>query len=654
MEQNVSLPDRDLIPVHSAHAYRQLVESLPAAVYMCDSAGRVTLFNQAAVELWGREPELGKDSWCGSWRIYRPDGTPLPIDACPMAVAIREGRAVRGEQIVIERPDGTRRHVLPHPQPLFDEMGLLIGAVNMLVDVTDRVQAEAAFRVGEARLAAIVDCSDDAIVGKTLDGVITSWNRAAERIFGYTADEAIGKHISLIIPEDRLEEEQMVLARLRAGERVEHFETERLAKDGHRINISLTVSPIKDASGRIVGASKVARDVTERIRAEAAFRDADRHKDEFLAMLSHELRNPLNAMLGWMRLLRSGALDTATAEHALAVVERNVDHQNRLIADLLDISRIAAGTLTLEVASLDLVPLVRGVADTMAPFAKAAGITLTARFMDDSLPVRGDAERVRQIVGNLLSNALKFTPRGGLIRIEGAHVDGIARLSVSDTGKGIDREFLPHVFERFTQAEGGKSRTRGLGLGLAIVRQIVELHGGRVRVESAGLGQGATFTVDLPIAAVADGVPVTRGRSSTSTPSRPLHGVRVLVIEDHADSRELITEILRQQGAEVTTADDVRHALMAARRMQPDIVICDIGMPDGDGVALIREIRTWSSDDGGGVPAIALSGYARPEDREHALSAGFQIYLSKPAEPRALIESVARLSHRLRGITSPK
>lgn len=646
MDHTTASPDRPHEPTKGEHLYRQVVESLPAAVYMCDPAGRVTLFNRAAAELWGREPELGKDLWCGSWRIYRPDGTALPIDECPMAVAIREGRAVRGERIVIERPDGTRRHVLPHPEPMFDETGLLVGAVNMLVDVTEHEHAEAALREGEARLAAIVDSSDDAIVSKTLDGIITSWNRGAEHIFGYTPDEAIGQHISLIIPEDRFEEERDVLARLRAGERVDHFETERQAKDGHRIDISLTVSPIKDQSGRIVGASKVARDISERKRIEAALRDASRHKDEFLAMLSHELRNPLNAMLGWMRLLRSGTLDSATEQHALAVVERNVDHQNRLIADLLDISRIAAGTLTLDVASLDLVPLVRGVAETMEPFAKAAGIALTTQLMDDSLPVRGDEERVRQIVGNLLSNALKFTPRGGLIRIEGAHVNGIVRLTVSDTGKGIDREFLPQVFERFTQAEGGKSRTRGLGLGLAIVRQIVELHGGRVRVESAGLGHGATFTVDLPIAAVvADGVPLTRTRASTGE-GRPLDGVRVLVIEDHADSRELIAEILRQQGAEVTTVEDVRQALITARRIRPDVMICDIGMPDGNGVALIREVRTWSLDQGGGVPAVALTGYARPEDREHALSAGFQIYLSKPAEPRVLVESVARLSRR--------
>jgi PAS domain S-box-containing protein len=249
---------------------RQLVHALPAAVYTCDAQGRVMLYNEAAVALWGRRPEIGKDLWCGSWRIYEPDGTPMPLDQCPMAVAIREGWAVRGQEIVIERPDGTRSYVLPYPDPIRNASGEVVGAVNMLVDLTERQRSEEA----RARLASIIDSSDDAIVSKTLEGIVRSWNRGAERIFGYTAAEAVGQHISLIIPAERRAEEDDVLARLRRGEKVDHFETVRQAKDGRKINISLTVSPVRNAEGRIIGASKVARDITERKRTEAALQQA--------------------------------------------------------------------------------------------------------------------------------------------------------------------------------------------------------------------------------------------------------------------------------------------------------------------------------------------------------------------------------------------
>jgi PAS domain S-box-containing protein len=254
----------------SEERYRQLVRALPAALYTCDAQGRVMLYNEAAAALWGRRPEVGKDLWCGSWRLYEPDGTPMPLDQCPMAVAIREGRAVRGQEIVIERPDGTRWYVLPYPDPIRNASGEVVGAVNMLVDLTERHQAEEA----RARLAAIIDSSDDAIVSKTLEGIITSWNRGAERIFGYTAAEAVGQHISLIIPAERRAEEDDVLARLRRGEKIDHFETIRQTKDGRKIDISLTVSPVRNAEGRIIGASKVARDITERKRVEAALQQA--------------------------------------------------------------------------------------------------------------------------------------------------------------------------------------------------------------------------------------------------------------------------------------------------------------------------------------------------------------------------------------------
>jgi len=247
-------------------SYRELIQGLPAAVYTCDAQGCIVLYNQAAVDLWGRKPEIGKDQWCGSWRIYRPDGSPLPLDECPMAVCLREGRAVRGEEIVIERPDGSRRHVLPHPEPLFDASGAVVGAVNMLIDITERQEAERA----RAHLAAIVTSSDAAIVGKNLQGVVTSWNRAAEQLFGFSAEEMIGQPVLRIIPPNRRDEETKILERIARGQAVEPYETIRRRKDGTEVTISLTVSPIIDSHGRVIGASKIARDISEHKRAEQA------------------------------------------------------------------------------------------------------------------------------------------------------------------------------------------------------------------------------------------------------------------------------------------------------------------------------------------------------------------------------------------------
>src|SRR5262245_6331383 len=271
----------------------QLLDYLPAAVYVTDAHGRILSYNRAATELWGRQPEIGKELWCGSHRILRKDGTPMELDECPMAVALREGRPVHGVEIIVERPDGTRVNVLPHPEPIFGTSGVLVGAVNLLVDITDLRDAQDA----RGLLSAIVSSSDDAIVSKTLDGRITSWNAGAERIFGYTSEEAVGQPITMLIPPDRHGEEVEILNRLRRGERIDHFESVRRTKNGRLIDVSLTVSPVRNGQGRIIGASKIARDITSQKREQAALREArdaaesaNRAKDRFFAMLSHELR----------------------------------------------------------------------------------------------------------------------------------------------------------------------------------------------------------------------------------------------------------------------------------------------------------------------------------------------------------------------------
>ena len=273
-----------------AGGLRAILEALPAAVYTTDAEGRITSYNEEAVRFSGRVPQIGNDWWCVTWKLYWPDGTPLPHDQCPMAIALKEGRPVRGISAIAERPDGTRVHFMPYPTPITDANGRVIGAVNMLVDITEQKVAEES----QARLAAIVQSSDDAIVSKSLDGIIRTWNTGAERIFGYSAEEAIGKHITLIIPEERRAEEDMVLGKIRRGEVVDHFDTVRRTKDGRLLNISLTVSPMRDASGRIIGASKIARDITQNKQMDQALRhlveelrSADQKKDEFIAMLAH-------------------------------------------------------------------------------------------------------------------------------------------------------------------------------------------------------------------------------------------------------------------------------------------------------------------------------------------------------------------------------
>ena len=354
----------------------------------------------------------------------------------------------------------------------------------------------------EARLAAIVASSEDAIVSKDLNGIITSWNRAAELMFGYTADEAVGKSIFLIIPDDRRGEEDFVLGRVRAGLGVDHYETVRRRKDGSLVDISLTVSPIR-INGVVVGASKIARDVTIQRRLQRQADEASRMKDEFLAVLSHELRTPLNTVLGYARMLRRD--DTHMTgdlrDRALDALERNAEALTRLVSDVLDTSRIVTGKLRLAVDTCPVDEVVNAAVDTVRPAADAKDVALDLQI-EPGLTVFADRDRIQQVVWNLASNAIKFTPGGGRVTVRVRRVPTGIEIAVTDTGIGIVREDLPFVFQRFWQAHTGVSREYGgLGIGLALARHLVELHGGTIAVDSAGPGQGATFTVTLPIAA---------------------------------------------------------------------------------------------------------------------------------------------------------
>jgi PAS domain S-box-containing protein len=642
-----------------------------------------------------------------------------------------------------------------------------------------------------SRLVAIVESSDDAIISKSLDGTIVTWNEGATRMFGYAPEEVIGKSITILIPADRLDEEPAILAQLRAGQRVDHYQTVRVRKDGSFVDISLTISPVRNAAGEIVGASKIARDITlqkraeeglrvsnerfrlmadsapvliwmadhtkarnwfnkgwldftgrashqeagfgwtqnvheddlarclqnyaegfdtrrpfrseyrvrradgvarwlieqanplfegpggsfsgyigtcvditeskqlqadreETLRAERAAREeaerVGRLKDEFLATVSHELRTPLNAILGWATLLRR--IDPGSDDHGrgLETIERNARIQGQIIADLLDMSRIISGKVQLDVQPLDLGEVVNAALDAVKLSIEAKKLRLRVTLDARAGRLRGDPGRLQQVFWNLLTNAVKFTPSGGRIDVVMERVNSHVEVSVEDSGAGIKPEFLAFVFDRFRQADSSTTRRHGgLGLGLSIVKHLVELHGGSVRVKSAGEGQGATFVVALPISVLRteegrrDERPAFSDVDVSTIELPTLEGVKALVVDDQADARILLCRLIEEHGGRCLLAESGAEALSVVTHEDVNILISDIGMPDFDGYELIRKIRAMHSSAIRNLPAIALTAYARADDRQRALLAGFQMHVSKPVEPRELIAGIASL-----------
>jgi PAS domain S-box-containing protein len=666
------------------------LRSMGDAVIATDREGRVTFLNPAAETLtgWARDEASGKPLE----HIFRITNqiTGEPVEN-PVTRVLREGIVVGlANHTKLTAKDGTIHPIDDTAAPITNNGGRIQGVVLVVHDVSERYaaeesmrestrarrSAEAALREAEdARpvLAAIVQSSDDAIIGETLDGLITSWNQAAQRILGYTAAEIVGKPISTLLPPDHSEDMSQILERIRRGERVGHFETQRLAKDGRVIDVSLSVSPIRDADGTIIGAAKVARDFTERKRAEAereqllaateaakadaeaAKADAEaanRMKDDFLATLSHELRTPLNAIVGWAKILRSGKVDAEDVEEGLSAIDRNSHAQSQIIEDLLDISRIVSGNLRLDVQRLTLTDILDAALASVLPAANAKEIRIHKVF--DSLvgPVTGDPARLQQVVWNLLANAVKFTPKGGTVHVLLERVNSHVEISVIDSGIGIKPEFLPHVFDRFRQADGSTTRLHaGLGLGLAIAKHLVEMHGGSIRAKSPGEGQGATFTLALPITVVHPDQPdrvKVRPRESDAIDDvcqdSALAGLKVLVVDDEPDARQLLRRALADCQAQVAVASSAAEALALIEIFQPDVIVCDIGMPEQDGYDLIHRVRANPATKD--IPAAALTAFARPEDRKRSLLAGFQTHVAKPVDPAELTAVVASLAFR--------
>jgi PAS domain S-box-containing protein len=516
------------------------------------------------------------------------------------------------------------------------------------------VSEQFGFPTPDLLYVAIVDSSDDAIVSKDLQGIVISWNKAAKRIFGYSADEMIGQSILKILPADRKDEETVILSRLQRGERVDHYETKRQHKDGRLIDVSLTISPIRNEQGIVVGASKIARDITEQkiarqklAEAHEQLKRADRVKAEFLATLSHELRTPLNAILGWVQILKEGATEEELAE-SIPILERNVRMQSQMIEDLLDLGRIEAGKVSLDVQKVDLPCVVEAAMETVRPTAMAKEIRLTSAVTSLNGIVMGDKGRLQQIVWNLLANAIKFSPKKGRVHVVVKRINSHVEICVNDSGQGIAPEFLGHVFDRFRQADAATTRKfGGLGLGLSLVKQFTELHGGAVRVESEGIGKGATFTICLPMQpvrhdpeAVADEERLAAMDQAANQPN--LTGVKVLVVDDEEDSLAVVKRILERRGADVRGSTTMHEALGEFTQFAPDVVVSDIGIPEHDGYELITRLRELPG--GRAVPAVALTALARGEDRTRALRAGFQLHLAKPVDFAELVAVVQNLA----------
>jgi PAS domain S-box-containing protein len=465
-----------------------IVGSTDDAIITADLDGVITSWNSGAERLFG---------WRADEAVGRSTEIVTPGDRREEEQLAIERVALGGGDVQFEtvrqRKNGILLDVSLTVSPILAPDNAVMGVSKIVRDISEHRK----FEREALRLAAIVQYSDDAIVSKDLNGYIETWNKSAERLFGYTAEEAIGRHITLIIPEDRRDEETEVLRRIRAGQTVEHFETVRRRKDGSPIDISLTVSPIRRGS-EIIGASKIARDITEQRRLRKEAIEANRLKDEFLATLSHELRTPLNTVVGYASMLQRGLLDESQRGKAIDVIHRNAQMLTDLVGELLDTSRIVTGKIRLVVTDCDLSSVVEQAVENIRPSAHAKELRLDTA-VERGVTVRGDSERLQQVMWNLLTNAVKFTPVRGCISVSLSTQNGCARILVRDTGIGMSADTVPHVFQRFWQGNGKSREFGGLGLGLALSRSFVELHGGTIVARSEGMGKGAEFQVDLPM-----------------------------------------------------------------------------------------------------------------------------------------------------------
>jgi PAS domain S-box-containing protein len=611
---------------------------------VADAGGRIVFMNPIAEQLVGWSTAEARGRALHEVFTIVNEFTREPVSN-PVSKVLSTGAVVGlANHTVLLARDGREVPVDDSAAPVRGDDGRTMGVVLLFRDVSER-------RTVERRLAeqgALFEQALDTVFARDLSRRIVFWNRASERLYGWTRDEAVGKNphelLQTVVPVSVDEIERSVLE-----DGLWEGELTHTCRDGRQVVEESRHVLIRDNEGRPTLILEVNRDITRRRRAEEEreralqeARDANRLKDDFLSTLSHELRTPLNAILGWSQILQQSSLDEETRERALRTIARNAEAQSQLIADVLDVSRIVSGKMRLSVRRVDLARVATDSFDSVKPAAEAKGVRLEQAIGTRPLWMRADPDRLQQILWNLLSNAIKFTPRGGEVRLEVKAAESRATIRVADSGIGIPPDFLPRVFERFSQRDSSFSRAHGgLGLGLAIVRHLAEAHGGGVTAASDGENRGATFTVHLPIRAVyaeSEEPHVNdRDRRTFVTEETALAGLRVLVVDDEEDARELIREVLSRHGAEVRLATSAPKALDLLQAEPFDLLVADIGMPGEDGYSLIRRVRELPSDRGGQVAALAVTAYGRPEDRLCALAAGYQQHLAKPVMPGELV-----------------
>jgi PAS domain S-box-containing protein len=538
---------------------------------------------------------------------------------------LQRGESLKNVPARLRTKDGAIKHVLISSSACF-ENGAFAYTRCFTRDITVIKEAEK----DRALLAAIIESSQDAIISKDLTGTITSWNRGAERLFGYSPAEAIGQPVTMLIPPDRLDEEKEILGRIRRGERLEHYETVRRCKNGALVDISLSVSPVKDARGTVMGASKIARDITERKKSEQILKDANRHKDEFLATLSHELRNPLAPIKNALEMLRIVGAQDEVAEECRNIMDRQVSLLTRLVGDLLDVSRITRGKIELRKKRLDIATVINSAVETSRPLIDAANHELSIVVPDDPVMVEVDPARMAQVFSNLLNNSAKYTPPRGRIQVTARCINSEVIVSVRDNGVGISCDALAYVFDMFRQVDGSLELAQGgLGIGLTIVRQLVEMHEGSVAALSEGPGKGSEFVVRLPAPEEPQAIRDDHSQSTAASSRR-----RILVVDDNKDSGSTLARLLKLLGHDTRTVVDGVEAIEVAEAFRPEVILMDVGMPRMNGYDATRQIRQqpWGRD----MFIIALTGWGQPDDIKQSASAGCSAHLVKPVELAAL------------------
>jgi PAS domain S-box-containing protein len=673
-----------------------ILEQMPSGFLLAGPHGELTYANPQAEDIWGHPLIQSPDvKGYAAYHHHRLDGSPYPPEELPQARAVLHGEVVRGEVLWLRRPDKDNRFIKVNCAPIRDERGRTIAAVTVFDNITEARQAEEHAARLQVVTSALSQALTPADVARTVLSVaVGGMGAEAGAVYRQRADgsleslhdvgypESFVRHVRELAPGSN----NPVMDAVRTGRELWFRSNAEMAAQypelfalrGSRNDHAVAVFPMW-VHGQSVGAlvlsypdprvcvpeelqflqmlAQQCGQALERARlyeaAEAERQRAEqasRLKDEFLGVLSHELRTPLTAILGWVQILRTRQLPPDKRERALETIERNARAQTQLVEDLLDVNRIVSGRLRLDVRPTQMEKVIENAVDVVRPAAEARGIHLQVSLEPQTVPLMGDPDRLQQVVWNLLSNAVKFTPQEGSVTVSLGWRPSHVEIQVRDTGDGIAPGFLPHLFERFTQADASSTRRHGgLGLGLAIVRHLVELHGGTVEAQSAGKGQGATFTVLLPLVAP---------RPDVAEPVRPLpqhppqlpadypkalHGRHILVIDDEKDTRELVATLLQEGKARVTTAANAAEALERLSQEPPELIISDIGMPGMDGYALIREVRTRPPEQSGRVPAVALTAYARQEDQAAALRAGFDSHVAKPLEPAELLWVVASL-----------